>query len=260
MKGIVRAPRLRDQGHWSSGFLRVRPPGIETIRYVPVSRGVPAIRPAGPNQSILVAPGDVLALLLRLRSPRDSAFHLSTRRPGPNISFGNYPTPVLIKGRLVACDSKESTSLIEYRDAADFTLGCLPPSSTTALREVLTLGQPAGDFGQDGDGFGQVEPSEVYSGGDPTGLVTHVVWTSWGGSEGTGTGIGDWVGPSQIVADRPHESATIVAFDWGTCGGQFMFQAVEWHFPPTRPDLRSEPLPEHLHRDVRPRPVDPRQA
>ena len=57
----------------------------------------------------------------------DTTFHLSTRRPGPNTSFGNYPTPVLINGRLVACDGKESMFLIEYRDAANFMLGCLPP-------------------------------------------------------------------------------------------------------------------------------------
>jgi len=58
---------------------------------------------------------------------RDSAFHLSTRRPDPTMSFGNYPLPVLIRGRLIACDAKESTFLIEYRDQADFALGCVAP-------------------------------------------------------------------------------------------------------------------------------------
>ncbi len=27
------------------------------------------------------------------------------------------------------------------------------------------------------------------------------------------------------------ESATIVAFDLGTCDGKLMYQAVEWYFP-----------------------------
>jgi hypothetical protein len=58
---------------------------------------------------------------------RDPTFHISTRRPGPSISFGNYPAPVLIEGRLVACDSKESTFLVEYREAVNFSLGCLSP-------------------------------------------------------------------------------------------------------------------------------------
>jgi hypothetical protein len=62
----------------------------------------------------------------------DSTFHLSTRRVSPNTSFGNYPTPVLINGRVIACDNKESTFLIEYRDAANFAFGCLSPAAVLA--------------------------------------------------------------------------------------------------------------------------------
>src|SRR5262249_55508353 len=64
---------------------------------------------------------------------------------------------------------------------------------------VATLGQSAGDFAR-GDGFGQVRPPEIFNGGDPTGLVTHVAWKSWGGGRAVATGTSDYVGPNQSVA------------------------------------------------------------
>ena len=53
-----------------------------------------------------------------------SAFHLSSRKFNPGY-FGNYPEILLIRGRSIACDRKEKRFLINYRDAASFTLGCL---------------------------------------------------------------------------------------------------------------------------------------
>ena len=100
----------------------------------------------------------------------------------------------------------------------------VPPSS------VPTLGQMAGDFAR-GQGFGQVNPSEVFNGGDPTGLVTKIVWNSWGGPKSVGAGITTYVGPNQTAAQGTQQSATIVAFDLGTCNGKLMYRAVEWYFP-----------------------------
>jgi hypothetical protein len=60
--------------------------------------------------------------------PTDSAFHLSTQSY-KQWSFGNYPEPVLINGRIVACNSEESTFLIRYADASSFTLACMAPVS-----------------------------------------------------------------------------------------------------------------------------------
>jgi hypothetical protein len=95
---------------------------------------------------------------------------------------------------------------------------------------VPTLGQLAGDFAH-GTGFGEVKPSEIFNGGDPSGLVTHVVWSSWGGAQATATGTAEYVGPNQTVAQGTEETATVVAFDLGTCDGKLMYQAVEWYFP-----------------------------
>jgi len=99
-----------------------------------------------------------------------------------------------------------------------------------AVQEPPVLGQLAGDFAQ-GSGFGQARPDTVFNGGDPTGSVTTITWTSWGGPTATGTGTSDYVAPGQTVAGGSQESVTIVAFDLGTCGGKSMYQAVEWYFP-----------------------------
>lgn len=110
---------------------------------------------------------------------------------------------------------------------------CRPAAlaSTMAPSTVPTLGRLAGNFAHAGKGFGQVRPSEIFNGGDPTGLVSHVVWTSWGRPKTVGTGWSDDVGPNQRVSTGTEEPATVVAFNLGTCGGTLMYQAVEWYFP-----------------------------
>jgi len=100
----------------------------------------------------------------------------------------------------------------------------------TPPNAMPTLGQRAGDF-VNGKGFGQAKPSEIYNGGDPTGLVTHITWNSWGGPHAIGTGTAEYIGPNQSVSTGSQEMATIVAFNLGTCNGQRMYQAVEWYFP-----------------------------
>jgi hypothetical protein len=107
------------------------------------------------------------------------------------------------------------------------------PSAPAASRPpaaVPTLGRLAGVFAH-GQGFGRVRPSEIFNGGDPTGLVTHVTWMSWGGARAVATGVSDYVGPGQTVAGGRQEPVTVVAFRLGTCGGRLMYRAVEWYFP-----------------------------
>jgi hypothetical protein len=82
-----------------------------------------------------------------------------------------------------------------------------------------------------GKGWGEVRPATVFNGGDPTGLVTGITWSSWGGSTAVGTGTSDYVGPNESVATGTQERVTITAFDLGTCDGKLMYRAVEWYFP-----------------------------
>ena len=105
------------------------------------------------------------------------------------------------------------------------------PAPAPAPAAAPTLGQPAGIFAHGSTGFGVVKPAKIYNGGDPTGMVTSVVWSSWGGAQATATGTSDYVGPNQSVAQGTEESATVVAFNLGTCDGKLMYQAVEWYFP-----------------------------
>jgi hypothetical protein len=86
-------------------------------------------------------------------------------------------------------------------------------------------------FGPPAVGFGQVRPAEISLGGDPTGLLTGITWQSWGGNQATGTGTSTYVGPNQTVAQGTEETATVVAFDLGSCGGKPAYQQVKWFFP-----------------------------
>jgi hypothetical protein len=89
----------------------------------------------------------------------------------------------------------------------------------------------AGPWGRDQQGYGQVAPTTIFNGGDPTGLVTHIHWFSWGDPTATGTGMAEWVGPNQIVAQGTAAPATVVVFHLGTCHGRSAYDAIEWYFP-----------------------------
>jgi hypothetical protein len=106
--------------------------------------------------------------------------------------------------------------------------GSTPASSSSAPQPVL--GRTAGDFSH-GTGFGTVKPARIFNGGDPTGLVTKIKWSGWGGPRATGTGQAEYVGPNQSVAAGRAAQATVVAFRLGRCHGTLMYQAVEWFFP-----------------------------
>ena len=104
------------------------------------------------------------------------------------------------------------------------------PASAGSSAAVPVLGRLAGLFAQ-GAGFGQVKPAKIFNGGDPTGLVTKLAWSSWGAAKATGSGMSDYVGPGQSVATGTQQPVTVVAFDLGICHGTLMYRAVEWYFP-----------------------------
>lgn len=80
-------------------------------------------------------------------------------------------------------------------------------------------------------GYGTSEPTEVFNGGDPTGEVSDITWSSWGGAEAKGSGTSTYVPLGDDVANGYPAPATIVAFDLGTCGDGPAYTAVEWYFP-----------------------------
>jgi WD40 repeat protein len=108
---------------------------------------------------------------------------------------------------------------------------CRFPPPRIPAHVVPTLGRFAGAFAVNGVGFGQVRPKEIFNGGDPSGMISHITWKSWGGSRAIGTGRALYVGPNQAVVNGTEETATVVAFNLGACGGKLMYRAVEWYFP-----------------------------
>ena len=132
---------------------------------------------------------------------------------------GAFPVVALAAAALVCAGCASTSGHHAVRAAA-----------SSAAAAVPALGQLAGVFAH-GEGFGQVRPSKIFNGGDPTGLVSGIVWKSWGGSRAVGTGTSDYVGPSQSVATGTQETVTVVAFNLGTCHGKRMYRAVEWYFP-----------------------------
>ena len=56
-----------------------------------------------------------------------SAYHLAAVSLAP-VAFGNYPVPVRIDRLYVACNSRRTSYLIAYGDAAGFSFACLAPS------------------------------------------------------------------------------------------------------------------------------------
>jgi hypothetical protein len=167
------------------------------------------------NAMLAGNPGSILASCL---SPKDMADY-----------FG--PAGVLL-APLAAAGGLADFFASEFQGLRDILTG--KDKYTIIVQRQATfpaLGRPAGIFANNGEGFGEVRPATVFLGGDPTGLVMHITWSSWGGSTATGKGTSDWVGPNQSVATGTQEAVTIVAFDLGTCGGKLMYRAVEWYFP-----------------------------
>jgi hypothetical protein len=80
-------------------------------------------------------------------------------------------------------------------------------------------------------GYGEIRPSFIFNGGDPTGVFSNAQWQAWGQPQATATGTGLYVAPGQIVAEGVREPARLVAFDLGDCHGKTVYRAIEWFFP-----------------------------
>jgi hypothetical protein len=149
----------------------------------------------------------------------------------PKDMLEDFGTAGLLLAPLAAAGGLADFFASEFQGLHDILTG--QDQYTIIVRRqaaVPILGQLTGVFAH-GQGFGEVQPATVFNGGDPTGLVTGITWSSWGSSTATGTGTSDYVGPHHYVATGKQEKVTIVAFDLGTCGGKLMYQAVEWYFP-----------------------------
>src|SRR4051794_26230209 len=116
---------------------------------------------------------------------------------------------------------------------------------STAAASAPTLGCPNAP-GQ--KGYGHVRPSVIFNGGDPTGLVTNIHWSTWGGPRAIGRGTGDWGWPGESGARGASETpAVIVAWDRGVCDGHPAYLHVLWYFPSRGDTLHSTLHPPRPH-------------
>lgn len=96
-----------------------------------------------------------------------------------------------------------------------------------------TTPQPilAGPWSLNQEGYGHAKPTSISNGGDPTGIVRHIEWLTWGGSRAVGVGMGFYVGPNQIVAEATPQAAVVVLFKLGSCRHRRAYDAVGWYYP-----------------------------
>jgi hypothetical protein len=132
-----------------------------------------------------------------------------------------------------AADPQNQQAFVQVNPASYRGTGnpdSFPPGSAVSPQAGPPLGQLAGIYSH-GVGFGTVKPSEIFNGGDPTGLISQITWQSWGAPEAIGIGTAEYVKPTQTVASGKEEPATVIAFKLGSCNGKLMYRAVEWYFP-----------------------------
>jgi hypothetical protein len=108
---------------------------------------------------------------------------------------------------------------------------CLAGVSAAGALGAQTQPILAGPWSMGQKGYGHVRPVTIFNGGDPTGLVRYIHWTSWGGRQAIGEGIGTYVGPHQITAEGTQQIARIVLFQLGRCRGRRAYDAIEWYYP-----------------------------
>ncbi len=80
-------------------------------------------------------------------------------------------------------------------------------------------------------GLGRARPATIDYGGDPTGIVEKISWSTWGGKTATGRGIGFFVPADQAVAGGIRTPAAIRAYGLTTCDGHPAYRTVIWWFP-----------------------------
>ncbi len=99
------------------------------------------------------------------------------------------------------------------------SLAWLPPTGLgrAPLTQLSTpvLGSKAFE-GRGGVGWGTYRPTEIYNGGDPSGMVIHIAWADWGKRRAIGYGLANVFKPDGGYFPRPLRSE-LQAFDLGHC-------------------------------------------
>jgi hypothetical protein len=97
----------------------------------------------------------------------------------------------------------------------------------------LILGATVGvPWAPNQEGYGGVRPDAIFNGGDSSGSITKIQWSSWGRAQAIGQGTALYIPPSATsAADGRLEQATVVAYDLGPCAGATRYRGIDWYFP-----------------------------
>lgn len=121
---------------------------------------------------------------------------------------------------------------VRHKTAAAATIAAVALGIAAATAAASAMPILAGPWSIGQKGYGHAKPRTIFNGGDPTGLVKMIHWTSWGGHRAIGTGTAEWVGPHQSVAQGQFEKgAKVVLFQLGSSHGRSAYNAIEWYFP-----------------------------
>jgi hypothetical protein len=79
-------------------------------------------------------------------------------------------------------------------------------------------------------GFGTAHPAAISNGGDPSGIVTHITWSSWGGATAIGRGSSFIFRPNGGYYPRS-VGIELRAQDIGRCAGAVTYRQLEARVP-----------------------------
>ena len=73
-------------------------------------------------------------------------------------------------------------------------------------------------------GFGKEKPTEVFFGGDPTGMFTKLSWSRWGTATATAKGEGFYDPPNQPTSASVRVPVILTASKLGFCGAHYAYR------------------------------------
>ncbi len=169
--------------------------------------------------------------------PSETSIAQASQIPAPTPTTAVMATPETVSAVAASSQSEPATTTsvasnqVTTTTTTTTTSQSSPPATTsvTSPSSLPLLGTESAYVG--GVGFGSVEPSILSLGGDPTGTISGVTWSSWGDSIAQGSGMASYVAPGQATASAVKAQATIVAFNLGICNGEMVYRDVEWYFP-----------------------------
>jgi hypothetical protein len=139
----------------------------------------------------------------------------------------NATRPLVLSVVLCATVSRAPLLLVVLSTAVATPLVAIAAAAPTPI--ISPVADPYPLHGS--KGFGKVTPSEIFYGGDPTGLVCSIRWTSWGGRIARGYGTGWYIHGDQSVAQGHQALAFLVASSLASWKGRPAYRRLTWSFP-----------------------------